>query len=207
MIAKLTGRIDAVGDGEVVIDVGGVGYLLQVSARTLGGLTVGEVMSVFVETQVRADAIQLFAFAAAAERAWFRALQTVQGVGPRAALAVLSALSPDELAAAIVAGDRRALLAASGVGPKLAARLLTELKDKAVATTAFPGVATTVARAAQHTPSAGGDAVSALVNLGFRPVDALAAVTEAAARLGEGATVDALIRAGLAALAPKEGAS
>ncbi|MCU0837373.1 MAG: Holliday junction branch migration protein RuvA [Rhodospirillales bacterium] len=204
MIAKLTGRIDAVGDGEVVIDVGGVGYLLQVSARTLGGLTVGEVASVLVETQVRADAIQLFAFAAAAERAWFRALQTVQGVGPRAALAVLSALSPDELAAAIVAGDRRAILAASGVGPKLAARLLSELKDRAVAATVLPA---TAARAASHLPSASGDAVSALVNLGFRPVDALAAVTEAAARLGEGAAVDALIRSGLAALAPKEGAS
>jgi Holliday junction DNA helicase RuvA len=205
VIAKLTGRVDTIGEDQAVIDVNGVGYLVQLSARTLSGLRVGEMAALHIETQVRADAIQLFAFTVAAERAWFRALQTVQGVGPRAALAVLSALSPDELAAAIVAGDRTTMLRASGVGPKLAARILSELKDKAAH--AAPVVAGGALRAAAGAPSASADAISALVNLGFKPVDALAAVDTALAQLGADAAVDALIRSGLAALAPREGAS
>lgn len=204
MIAHLTGRIVAVAETEAIIDVGGVGYLVQAPTRTLGCLRLGETASVHVETHVRSDAIQLFAFATAAERAWFRLLQTVQGVGPKAALAVLSALSADELAAAIVAGDRSTMLRASGVGAKLAARIIAELKDKAAALVpaAATGSRTAAATAAETTAAA--DAVSALVNLGFRPLDAVAAVTEARAQLGEEAAVAALIRAGLAALAPKE---
>jgi Holliday junction DNA helicase RuvA len=204
VIAKLSGRIEALGDGEAVIDVGGVGFLVHVSARTLNALKQGEHAVLFIETQVRAEAIQLFGFAGAAERAWFKALQTVQGVGPRAALAVLSVLSADELAAAIVAEDRAAIGRANGIGAKLAARIIAELREKAHQVS--PPLARAPAAASGAARAAAADAVSALVNLGFKPLDALQAVNEAAARLGPAAGLDALIRSGLQALAPREAA-
>jgi len=131
MIAKLTGTVDSVGDESAVIDVNGVGYLVHCSTRTLGRLPPqGGVASLLVETQVREDRIQLFGFADAAERDWLRMLSTVQGVGARTGLAILSTLSPDELVAAIAHGDKGPLTRAAGVGPKLAQRIVSELKDR-----------------------------------------------------------------------------
>src|SRR6266852_2763458 len=128
MIAKLRGTIDALGEDSAVIDVNGVGYLVSCPSRTLGALRVGQDAVLAIETQVREDRIQLFGFSDPAERDWFRLLQTVQGVGGRVALAILSALAPDKLVQVIAAGDRAALTRADGVGPKLATRVLAELK-------------------------------------------------------------------------------
>ena len=140
MIAQLTGRIDALTEGSCVIDVGGVGYLVQASTRTLAALPQPPAAArLLIETHVREDAILLYGFADAAERDWFRLLTTVQGVGGRVALAVLSALSPRDLVGAIAAGDRASLTRAPGVGPRLAVRLLTELRDKAGAMPSAPG--------------------------------------------------------------------
>lgn len=202
VIAKLTGIVDATGDGWAVVDVGGVGYLVSCSGRTLSNLVPGEATVVFVETQVREDAIQLFGFAEAAERDWFRTLTTVQGVGGKAALAILSVLSADELVHAVAAADRAAITRAAGVGPKLAARIIAELKDKVGAIALTP--AATGEAAGVGLGGEAGDAVSALVNLGFRPAEALGAVSHAAGRLGAGADVEALIRSGLAELTAAE---
>lgn len=201
MIAKLTGRLDSTGDGQAVVDVGGVGYLVFCPTRTLARLQPGETVVLLIETQVREDGINLYGFIDAAERHWFRLLLGVQGVGPRVALAILSVLPPRELMLAIAAGDRAALARAVGVGARLAARLASELKDKVAAAPApeAPGEPLTVAVAG---PSA--EAVSALVNLGFRPVEAHAAVAAAAATLGAEAAVEALIRGGLAELGSRE---
>lgn len=199
MIAKLSGVVDSAGDGSVVIDVGGVGYLVFCSAKTLARLSSGQTASLLIETQVREDAIQLYGFLLADEKFWFRLLTTVQGVGAKGALAVLSVLAPEELVHAIAMADRTALTRAAGVGPKLAARVISELKDKvpAVSVEAPPaGVAVT-----RSLPvGAEGEAVSALVNLGFKPLEAKTAVTQAATRLGTEANVEALIRGGLAEL-------
>jgi Holliday junction DNA helicase RuvA len=201
MIAKLTGRLDFAGRDHIVIDVGGVGYLVRCPARTLAALPVpGETVSVAVETLVREDAIDLYGFVDPAERDWFRLLMTVQGVGAKVALALLSALNPADLAAAIAAEDKTMLTRADGVGPKLATRLAMELKDKAGTMT--------LGRALASTPAAGGtvplggdaaaaDAVSALVNLGYRRPEAAGAVERAMKKLGKGARVEALIPAGL----------
>ena len=202
MIAKLKGVIESVDDGSAVVDVNGVGYLVSASARTLRDLVVGQPATVLVETIVREDAIALYGFLETAERDWFRILTTVQGVGARVALSILSTLSPDEIARAIAAGDKASLSRPAGVGPKLAARLATELKDKAAAF----GVAPAPARVATaSTPVVGAsineDAVSALVNLGYRRVEAFGAVARVAQRLGEGAPLDQVIRAGLQELA------
>jgi len=202
LIAKLKGVVDAVDDGGAVIDVNGVGYLVSASSRTLRDLAVGQPATVLVETIVREDAIALYGFLDTAERDWFRILTTVQGVGARVALSILSTLSPDEIARAIAAGDKASLSRPAGVGPKLAARLATELKDKAAAF----GVAPTPARATEAAaPAAAGsvneDAVSALVNLGYRRVEAFGAVARVTQRLGAGAQLDAVIRAGLQELA------
>ena len=208
MIAKLKGLIDSTGEGWAVIDVGGVGYLVFCSGRTLGRLGAGEVADVMVETHVREDHIHLYGFIDAAERDWFRLLTTVQGVGAKVALALLSALSPDELLHAVAAADKAAVTQAPGVGPKLATRILSELKDK-VGDLAL-GVSAGVIQMAAHgggPEGAGGalrDAASALVNLGYQPSEALAAVGSAAGRLGDDATVEALIRAGLNELAPAD---
>ena len=201
MIARLKGTVDSVDEGSAVIDVNGVGYLVSASSRTLRDLVAGQEATLLVETIVREDAIALYGFLDAAERDWFRILTTVQGVGARVALSILSTLSPDEIARAIVAGDKASLSRPAGVGPKLAARLATELKDKAAAF----GVAAAPARAAEAAAPAAGsvneDAVSALVNLGYRKVEAFGAVTRVTQRLGAGAQLDAVIRAGLQELA------
>jgi Holliday junction DNA helicase RuvA len=192
MIAALRGAVSTVGPDHAVVDVGGVGYLVQASGRTLAKLAAGEPCHLLVETQVREEAITLFGFAGATERDWFRLLTGVQGVGGRLALAILSTLSTDELARALATEDRATIARAPGVGPRLAARLVTELRGKGSA--GVPGTAAAVPAPA-GTPA--GDARSALENLGFRPPEAARAVAAAESELGAGAALDALIRAAL----------
>ncbi|MBS0547485.1 MAG: Holliday junction branch migration protein RuvA [Proteobacteria bacterium] len=203
MIAKLKGVVDAVDEGSAVVDVNGVGYLVSASSRTLRDLVVGGPVTLLVETIVREDAIALYGFLATAERDWFRILTTVQGVGARVALSILSTLSPDEIARAIAAQDRASLSRPAGVGPKLAARLMTELKDKAAAFGIAPAShkAPGADAVVPPTASVNEDAVSALVNLGYRRVEAFGAVARVTQRLGEGAALDAVIKAGLQELA------
>src|ERR1700676_2396976 len=175
MIAQLPGLVDALEDGRCGIDVAGVGYLVHASTRTLAGLPrAPEIARLLIETHVREDAIQLFGFAETNERDWFRLLTTVQGVGPRVALSILSALSPRDLIGAIAARDQASLTRAPGVGARLAARLLTELKDKvgAMPSSSGPGIAIPIARPL----GTAGDALSALVNLGYRRPEAQAIV-------------------------------
>jgi Holliday junction DNA helicase RuvA len=202
LIARLKGIVEAIDDDSAVIDVNGVGYLVSCSARTLRDLAAGDPATVLVETIVREDAIALYGFLETAERDWFRILTTVQGVGARVALSILSTLAPEEIARAIAAQDRATLSRPPGVGAKLAARLATELKDKAAAF----GIAPASAKAPDTPATAPGgsvneDAVSALVNLGYRRVEAFGAVARAAQRLGGDARLDAMIRAGLQELA------
>jgi Holliday junction DNA helicase, RuvA subunit len=205
VIGKLSGRVDAIEDGTVLIDVGGVGYLATCSGRTQARLNVGEAASLLIETVVREDAIQLYGFADISERTLFRLLTTVQGVGPKAALAILGVVATDDLVTAIAAGDRSPLTRAPGVGPKLAQRIVAELADRIGRIGAGAGAGPVVPTAAGPVEgNAARDAVSALVNLGFRPADALSAVGRVAARLGGEAGVEALVRGGLAELAPKE---
>lgn len=214
MIAKLSGKVDSLGMDWVVIDVNGVGYIVFASSRTLGMLAVGMSVSLMIETHVREDHIHLYGFGDATERDWFRLLTTVQGVGAKVGLAILSVLEPGEILRAIASGDKTAIGRASGVGPKLANRILTELKDKA-GNMALGAMASTPSGEAAPKPAAaagGGrdeisDAVSALVNLGYSPSDALGVVSQAAGDLGDEAPVEALIRAGLAALAPSDAAT
>lgn len=199
MIGKLRGTVDSVADDCCILDVGGVGYVVFASSRTLRELAPARDATLLIETIVREDAIALYGFVAAAERDWFRILTTVQGVGARVALSLLSTLAPDQLAGAILAQDKAALSRAPGVGPKLAARLLTELKDKAAAWGSVPGAARAAA-AVDGTPPAASvneDAVSALVNLGYKRPEAFGAIARVVARLGDGAQLDALIREGL----------
>lgn len=202
MIAKLKGLVDGTGDDWAVIDVGGVGYLVFCSAKTLARLPGGgEAAQLFIETHVREDHIHLYGFADPTEREWFRLLLTVQGVGSKVALALLSALAPEDLSRAIAAADKAMLSRAQGVGPKLAARLVTELKDKVAGIALAPfAPATGGAPTAPLTAGPLEDALSALVNLGYRRIEAHAAVLKAAEELGEGASASALIRAGLKAL-------
>jgi Holliday junction DNA helicase RuvA len=199
MIAKLTGIIDRSGADGVVIDVAGVGYLVFCSARTMRLLPgVGEAARLIIETHVREDHIHLYGFIDEAERGAFRLVTTVQGVGAKLALAILGVLSPDALVAAILAQDRAALTQADGVGPKLGARIVNELRDKVGG---LVGESMPAPGAALPAPGSGGaataDAVSALVNLGYRRGDALNAVSSAARKLGADAGVDLLIRSGL----------
>ena len=197
MIAKLSGVLDSAGEDWAVVDVGGVGYLVYCAARTLRALPApGAPVRLFVETHVREDHIHLFGFVDEAERDWFRLLQTVQGVGARVALAILSVLDPGDLARAIAAQDKAAVSQANGVGGKLAGRIVSELRD------AVGGVV--LGPVAALAPAPGGpeaDAVSALVNLGYRRTQAVAAVAGAARQLGVGARLDSLVRAGLQELA------
>jgi Holliday junction DNA helicase RuvA len=212
MIARLAGQIAAIEADRCIVDVAGVGYLVQASSRSLAAFPPPPAQAVvLVETQVREDAILLYGFADAAERDWFRLLTTVQGVGGRVALAILSALSPRELIAAIASGDRASLTRANGVGARLAVRLLTELRDKAGAMpgSAGPGNAGLGSAGIVMPPapaSAAGDALSALVNLGYRRAEVVAALSRVAERLGAGSSLDALIREGLRELAPGEAA-
>ena len=196
MIAKLTGLIDATGDGRAVVDVGGVGYLVFCSARTLAGLQPGEETVLHIETHVREDHINLYGFADDGERTWFRLLITVQGVGARHALAILGVIDPDELALAIAAQDKATISRANGVGPKLAQRIASELKDKIgdLALGAAAGLPAAAWPAADGTAS---DAVSALVNLGYRRTEAHGAVAHASRDLGPGAATADLVKAGL----------
>ena len=201
MIAQLTGRVAALEDGRCIIDVGGVGYVVQASTRTLAALPQPpETARVLVETVVREDAILLYGFAEPAERDWFRLLNTVQGVGAKVALGILSALSPRDLVNAIATGDRGALTRAPGVGAKLAIRLLTELREKAGGMPADAGLP-----AAALSASGGviADALSALTNLGYRRIEAQPAVARAVERLGETAGLDAVIRESLKELAQR----
>ena len=198
MIALLTGRVDALEADRCIIDVGGVGYLVQASTRTLSALpTAPAIARVLVETHVRDDAIVLYGFADPAEREWFRLLLTVQGVGAKVALGLLSALSPADLVNAIAAGDRASLTRAPGVGAKLAIRLLSELREKAGAMPLGQGVALAPVPAG----GAAADALSALVNLGYRRVEAQPAVERVVERLGEGASIDQVLRDSLKELA------
>jgi Holliday junction DNA helicase RuvA len=199
MIGKLRGFVDSYGEDFVVIDVNGVGYVVQCSSRTLQKLgKPGDPATLEVETQVREDAIRLFGFVGAAERDWFRLLQSVQGVGSKVALAILGVLPPNEIAAAVGFQDKAAVARAPGVGPKLAARIVAELKDKAPALAAVDPLAAGLAGAAPAgTPAAAQEAVSALVNLGYARPQAAVAVAAALTALGAAADTAALIRRGL----------
>jgi Holliday junction DNA helicase RuvA len=197
MIARLRGLIETLGDSYCVIDVNGVGYLVFCSSRTLGTLIKGAAASLLTEMQVREDAITLYGFATTGEREWFRLLTTVQGVGAKVALAILSALSPDQLIAAISAQDRAALTRAPGVGPKLAIRLVTELREKAGV---MPGGgAAPLPLPPTHKPHQA-DALSALLNLGYRHAEAQTALAHAIEHHGEDAPLDVLIRGALRVL-------
>ncbi|WP_424362646.1 Holliday junction branch migration protein RuvA [Methylocystis parvus] len=204
MIGKLKGLIDSYGEDFVIIDVNGVGYVVHCSGRTLQKLPrPGEAAALAIETQVREDAIRLFGFSSESERDWFRLLQTVQGVGSKVALGILSILSSGELGSAIATQDKAMVARAPGVGPKLAARIVAELKDKAPA---FGSVDPVVAKLAgedeeANAPSSLHDAISALVNLGYGRPQAAAAVAASVKALGEGAETGALIRQGLKELA------
>ncbi|HEY1942543.1 MAG TPA: Holliday junction branch migration protein RuvA [Roseiarcus sp.] len=204
MIGKLKGIVDAVEDEDLILDVGGVGYLVSASARTLRALPpVGEAAALHIETQVREDAIRLFGFLTTAERDWFRLLQSVQGVGAKVALGILGALSGEALSAAIAHQDKTMMARAPGVGPKLAARLVLELKDKAPAfgVADLGGAIANVEGGASKLPKAAEDAVLALVGLGYGRPQASAAVAKGVAALGGEAQTAALIRAGLKELA------
>ena len=202
MIGKLRGVVDGLDDEGLILDVNGVGYVVAASARTLRNLPkLGEAAVLHIDTQMREDSIRLFGFLAEAERDWFRLLQSVQGVGAKVALAILSVLSSADLAQAVALQDKAAVARAQGVGPKLAARIVAELKDKAplvgAAEMGLPG-------AGAPAPALGGaaeDAVLALVNLGYARPQAAQAVAKSAASLGGGATTAALIRLGLKELA------
>jgi holliday junction DNA helicase RuvA len=197
MIAKLKGLLDTVNADAAVIDVNGVGYLVSASTKTLASLGgVGTAVSLHIETHVREDAIQLFGFVSERERDWFRLLQTVQGVGAKVALAILSVLTPDELHAAIANRDKTMVGRASGVGPKLAERIVNELKDKAGG---IAGATIPVGGFAAAAPKGGlaADALSALANLGYKPAEANRVVTAAIEEAGEGADVGAVVRLAL----------
>jgi len=204
MIGKLRGIIDTYGEGHVLLDVHGVGYLVHCSARTLQALPpTGEATTLSIETHVREDQIKLFGFSSDLEREWFKILLEVQGVGTKVALGVLSTLKVAELANAIALGDRAQITRTPGVGPKLAQRIVTELKDKAPA---FASVDPAVIRlqgdlAERRAPQPVSDAVSALINLGYGEIQAGAAVAAAIRSAGEGASTEALIRFGLKELA------
>jgi Holliday junction DNA helicase RuvA len=193
VIARLRGLLDSFTADHAVIDVQGVGYLVAASTRTLSQLgAIGDEVLLHTEMQVSDDAIRLIGFASAEERDWFRLLTSVQGVGARVALAILSALTGDELHRAIASGDRAMVSRAQGVGPKLAQRIVNELKDKAGGIV-LGGAAVLPAPTGGH----GADAVSALLNLGFRPAEASAAVAKAEAELGPDASLDILVRSAL----------
>ena len=204
MIGKLRGVIDSYGEDFVVVDVGGVGYVVHCSSRTLQHLpAAGEAATLSIETHVREDMIRLFGFRSDAEREWFRLLQTVQGVGAKVALAILSTLDPGALATAIGTGDKAAVARAPGVGPKLAARIIAELKDKAPV---LSGVDPALIRlsgavAEEKAPQPVADAISALTNLGYAQAQASAAIAAALRQAGEAAEAKTLIRLGLRELA------
>jgi Holliday junction DNA helicase RuvA len=204
MIGKLKGIIDSYGEDFIVLDVGGVGYLVHCSARTLQSLPgTGQPATLSIETHVREDQIKLFGFLSDVEREWFRLLQTVQGVGAKVALSVLGTLKPADLASAIAMRDKAAIARTPGVGPKVAERIVTELKDKAPAYAEVDPAVIRLSGAVEdkRAPQPLADAVSALVNLGYGQPQAAAAIAAAARSAGEGADAARLIRLGLKELA------
>ena len=193
MIARLTGTLAETSADGAVIDVGGVGYQILASTRTLDALgPIGSDVLILTELQVREDGWTLFGFGTAGERETFRALTSVQGVGGRVALAILSILTPDDLARAVTSGDKAMIARANGVGPKLAARIAMELQGKLGA----PGLAG-AAGSSLPRQGAAADAMSALGNLGFKPAEASSAVAAANEELGPDASLDALVRLAL----------
>jgi Holliday junction DNA helicase RuvA len=184
VIGKLTGVIDSLNEDGLLLDVNGVGYVVHASSKTIGRLgAAGANASILIETQVREDAITLFGFADHAERDWFRLLRSVQGVGGKVALAILSTLTPNDLVHAVASQDKASVSRANGVGPKLAQRIVSELKDKAAGLELGAG-ANVVALPAGQAGEGGdvvNDAVSALVNLGYRRAEAYGAVSKALA--------------------------
>lgn len=201
MIGKLRGLVDAVGEAHAIIDVNGVGYEVFASSRTLRTLQPGQEVSLAIETHVREDAIRLFGFTSEIERAWFRTLQSVQGVGSKVALAVLGTLAPQDLANAIALQDWASVEQTQGVGKKLAQRIVAELKDKAPALSAaglnIPSVTAGKPDPAAQQNTAAAEAISALTNLGYQPGPASQAIAVAMRELGEGADTAKLIRRGL----------
>jgi Holliday junction DNA helicase RuvA len=198
MIGKLSGIVDSIIEDHAILDVNGVGYLVHCPASTLSRLNVGAPAALMIETKVSDDAIRLYGFSSAEEREWFRLLQTVQNVGARVALSVLSTLSPRDLQRALALSDKATIARANGVGPKLALRIVTELKDKAPSMMLRDaGDGEYAVPVAPRGPEA--DAVAALVKLGYSPVQAAEAIARTARDLGE-APVDALIRDSLRAM-------
>lgn len=204
MIGKLKGVIDAYGEDFVILDVHGVGYVVHCSSRTLQKLPpVGEAAVLSIETHVREDMIRLFGFRSDAEREWFRLLQSVQGVGAKVALGILSVLEPGQLATAIATNDKASISRGPGVGPKLAARIAAELKDKVPAFTPIDPALARLSDAVEDrsAPQPVSDAVSALVNLGYPQPQASAAIAAALRSAGDAAEAKTLIRLGLRELA------
>ncbi len=209
MIGKLRGIVDAAGADHAIIDVGGVGYEVACSSRTLSALPApGEPVTLSIETHVREDAIKLYGFMTEAERGWFRLLQSVQGVGAKVALSILSTLDAAQLANAIALQDKSMMTRAPGVGPKVALRIVNELRDKApplaFAVAPVNGNAASPSSSAKNpaiAPSPVAEAVSALVNLGYAPLQANAAISSALSKAGEAARIEELIRLGLKELA------
>jgi holliday junction DNA helicase RuvA len=203
MIGKLTGRVDEIGPSTVILDVGGVGYEVTIAARTIAGLPpIGDIVTLAIDTHMREDSIKLYGFASEHERGWFRALQTVQGVGAKVALAVLGTLAPADLANAVALADKNQVARAPGVGPKVAARIVAELRDKmpALAPAIRPGGGL-AGVAVLPQGLAAQDAVSALTNLGYAHAQAAAAISLAIGKLGRDARAEELIRLGLKELA------
>jgi Holliday junction DNA helicase RuvA len=204
MIGKLKGIIDGYGEDFIILDVGGVGYLVHCSARTLQELpAIGQPATLAIETHVREDQIRLFGFLNDVEREWFRLLQTVQGVGAKVALSVLGTLKPVDLASAIAMRDKAMVARSPGVGPKVAERIVTELRDRAPAYAAVDPAAIRLSGAVEErrAPQPVADAVSALVNLGYGQPQAAAAIAAASRNAGDGADAARLIRLGLKELA------
>ena len=200
MIGKLTGTVDSLREDAVILDVHGVGYLVQCPASTLSRLSAGASATLLIEMKVSEDAIKLFGFASAEEREWFRLLQTVQNVGGKVALSVLSTLTPRDLQRALALGDKAMIGRAPGVGPKLALRIATELKDKAPSMM-LRGEDGAIAAVAHAPRGPEGDAVSALVHLGYSDIRAAEAVARAAQALGAHTETSALIREALKGMA------
>jgi len=198
MIAWLHGVLRMIDEDHVVLDVGGVGYFVFCSGRTMNSMPrVGDPVTLDIETHVREDHIHLFGFAETTERDWFRRLQTVQGIGARVALGMLSVLSPADLSQSIAVQDHVPLTQAPGVGPKLARRVVAELKDKVPQLTVAASVDDAILIQSGYSGSDSGDAVSALVNLGYGRAEAFGAVADAATALGEDVSLEILIREGL----------
>jgi holliday junction DNA helicase RuvA len=202
MIGRLKGRAEAIGESHLIVDVNGVGYEVQASARALRGVKLGDEVTLTIDTHVREDAIRLYGFSSEVERSWFRTLQTVQGVGAKVALSVLSVLSAQDLANAIALGNWSAVQQAQGVGKVVAQRIVAELKNKApvLALAQAGGGASSATLATGDTIPAGNhvaEALSALTNLGYGPADASRAIAAAAKELGETADTAKLIRRGL----------